>query len=59
MNEVIFIRFIPKYSDCAEDVGIAINREVAERYVRDLTIQYPDCYIYGSFLYEEFDLIKD
>lgn len=58
MNKIIFIKFIPKYETYTEDVGVAINREIAEKYTEDLKAQYPDAYN-GYFLYEEFNLIKD
>lgn len=54
--KVILIEHYPKYDDCIEKVGVAINMEVAEEYVNELQKKYPYTYV-GRFSFEEFDLI--
>lgn len=54
--KVILIEYYPKYDDCIEKVGVAINIEVAEKYVSELQKEYPYAYV-GRFSFEEFDLI--
>lgn len=54
--KVILIEYIPKYDDCIEKVGIAINMESAMKYVEELQRKYPHGYV-GRFSFEEFYLI--
>lgn len=53
---VILIEYHPKYDDYVEKVGIAINMDIAEKYVNELQKEYPYAYV-GRFSFEEFDVI--
>ena len=53
--KVILIEYIPKYDDCIEKVGIAIDMKSAKKYVEELQKKYPYAYV-GRFSFEEFDL---
>ena len=59
--EVVLIKFDYRYDDCVETIGIATNREAADKYVKDLAAKYPHCYGegYGTWYFEDFDLIEE
>ena len=54
--KVILIEHYPKYDDCVQTVGVAINMDIAEKHVNELQKKYPYAYI-GRFDFTEFDLI--
>lgn len=58
-NKVILIQYKMRWEEEIEDVGIAVNRQVAEKYVEELKKKYPDAYTYGKFFYTEFDFITE
>lgn len=59
MNKVILIQYEMKYEDGLENIGIAISKEDAQKYIEELKNKYPYAYgdMYGKFYFEEFDLI--
>ena len=59
MDKVILIQYKMKYEDGLENVGVAISKENAEKYIKELQSKYPDAYgdAHGKFYFEEFDLI--
>ena len=59
--EVVFIKFKNRYEDCEEDIGVAINMDVAYKHIEELIAKYPLCYgkEYGSFHVEVFKLIEE
>ena len=44
--KVVLIKYKSRYDDCEEIVGVAINMDVANKYVEDLKTKYP--YAYGE-----------
>ena len=54
--KVILIEHYPKYDDCIEKVGIAINMDAAKEHVDELQKKYHYAYV-GRFSFEEFDVI--
>jgi hypothetical protein len=46
-----------RWEEDTEEVGIAANQQVAEKYVEELKKKYPDAYTHGKFFYTEFDFI--
>lgn len=57
-NKVILIEFKMRYEEVTENIGIALNKEVAERYIEELKTKYPHAYTNGWFCLSEFDLIS-
>ena len=59
MDKVILIQYQMKYEDGLENVGIAVGKDEAKKYIEELKNKYPDAYgdIHGEFYFEEFDLI--
>lgn len=58
--EVVFIKFKYRYEDCEEDIGVAINMDVAYKYIEELRNKYPLCYGIGcgKFYVEAFKVIE-
>lgn len=57
MDKVVLIEFKMQYEEYLENVGIALNKEIAEKYVEELKNKYPHAYTNGRFYFSEFDLI--
>lgn len=59
--KIILITYIYRYDDITENVGIAINKDVALKYTEELKAKFPYVYGdgYGYFDYEEFYLIDE
>ncbi len=57
--EVVVIRYIYKDDHIEEIVGVAINMDVAKKYVEELQNKYP-CYDkrYGDFFFEEHPVME-
>lgn len=58
MDKVILIEFKNRYEKVTENIGIALNKEAAERYIEELKIKYPHAYTNGWFYLSEFNLIS-
>ena len=56
--KIILIEHKMKYDELIENVGIALNKEIAEKYVEELKNKYPYAYN-GRFYFSEFDLISN
>lgn len=59
--DVIFIKFIPRYDDYTEDIGVAINMKAVDKHIEELREKAPLCYgkEYGRFHVEVFKLIEE
>lgn len=59
--EVVLIRRKSRYEDCEEIVGIAINMDVANKYIKDLSTKYPYAYgeSYGTYYLERYKVIEE
>lgn len=59
--EVVLIKYKYRYEDCEETIGIAINMEVANKYVEDLKTKYPYAYgeNYGTYFFDTHKVIEE
>ena len=59
--KVILITYTYLYDDVVENIGVAINEDVARKYTEELKAKHPYLYSdgYGYFYYEEFYLIDE
>lgn len=55
---VVYIEYCPKYDDHAEQIGVAINEDIAKEHVEWLKKAYPDCYTNGEFYFDEVEVIE-
>lgn len=58
--EVVLIKRKSRYDDCEEIVGIAINMDTANKYIKDLAAKYPYAYgeDYGTYYFEKYKVIE-
>ena len=58
--KMILIKYMPRYDDCVEIIGIALNMYVAKKYVEDFKNKYHSYRDeYGRFDFEEHNVIAD
>lgn len=59
--KVVLIKRIARYDDCEEIVGIALNMDLANKYIKDLQEKYPYAYgtDYGTYYFETYDVIEE
>ena len=59
--EVVLIRYIYRYDDVVEVVGVATNMDIAKKHAEDLKNKYPLCYgdNCGKFFFEAYTIIDE
>ncbi len=59
--KVILIKYKARYDDCEEIIGIALNMDVANKYVEDLKTKYPYAYgeDYGIYFFDTQRVIEE
>ena len=59
--KVVLIRYESRYDDCEEIVGVAVNMNVAEKYVEELKTKYPYAYgeNYGTYFFDTQRVIEE
>lgn len=59
--KAVLIQFKNKWEDIWDNVAIAENKTVANKYIDKLKKEYPDCYgeIHGQFYLSDFNIITE
>lgn len=59
MKKVILIKFHMDYEPNADVEAVALTQELADKYVEELKIKFPNLYPHGKFYFEPIYLVEE